>query len=123
MKDIQRAGHALANARLASGLSQHELAKRVGTAQGSVAKLERGSTNSTIETLVRYAQALDCEWHLELVPRSVSDPVVERYKADVDLTLLRENLKRSPDERLRSLADWQRSDQELTRAMRKARRK
>lgn len=122
MKDIYLAGQALASARLATGLSQQELADRVGTAQASVARLERGSANSTIETLARYAHALDCEWRLELVPRTVSDPVVERYKTDVDRTLLRENLTRSADERIRSLADWQRSDQELTRAMRRARR-
>ena len=31
------------------------------------------------------------------------DPVIEAYKKDVDRTLLRENLKLTPDERLRKL--------------------
>jgi hypothetical protein len=34
------------------------------------------------------------------------DPVVEAYKKDVDRTLLRENLKLTPDERLRKLQDF-----------------
>ena len=31
------------------------------------------------------------------------DPVIEAYKRDVDRTLLRENLKKSPEQRLRDL--------------------
>jgi hypothetical protein len=34
------------------------------------------------------------------------DPVIELYKRDVDRTLLRENLKLSPEERLRKLQDF-----------------
>jgi hypothetical protein len=44
------------------------------------------------------------------------DPVIEAYKKDVDRTLIRENLKRSPDERMRALADLQRFAVELRRA-------
>jgi len=35
-----------------------------------------------------------------------SDPVVEAYKRDVDRTLLRENLKHTPEERLLKLQDF-----------------
>lgn len=123
MKDINIIGSALANARHAAGLSQRELALRVGAAQPAVARLEQGAANPTFETLRRFADALDCEWQLELVPKAAVDPVVERYKSDVDRTLLRENLRRTPDERLRTLAEWQRNGDELRRAMRAARRK
>lgn len=34
------------------------------------------------------------------------DPVIEAYKQDIDRTLLRENLKLTPDERLRKLQDF-----------------
>ena len=34
------------------------------------------------------------------------DAVIEAYKKDVDRTLLRENLKLTPDERLRKLQDF-----------------
>ncbi len=42
----------------------------------------------------------------ELAPPDVLDPVVEFYKKDVDRTLLRANLKLSPAERARKLADF-----------------
>jgi hypothetical protein len=34
------------------------------------------------------------------------DPVIEAYKKDVDRTLLRENLKLTPEARLRKLQDF-----------------
>lgn len=37
-----------------------------------------------------------------------NDPVIEFYKKDVDRTLLRENLKLTPDERARKLMAAQR---------------
>ncbi|MDP9190881.1 MAG: hypothetical protein M3P06_04165 [Acidobacteriota bacterium] len=36
------------------------------------------------------------------------DPVVEFYKRGVDRTLIRENLRRSPEDRLRALQERQR---------------
>ena len=50
------------------------------------------------------------------------DPVIEAYKKDVDRTLVRENLRRSPAERLRNLQAWQRFALEWRRAGRKATR-
>ncbi len=47
---------------------------------------------------------------LELAP---PDPVIEAFKKDVDRTLLRENLKLTPDERVRKLADFMRSLEEV----------
>jgi hypothetical protein len=44
------------------------------------------------------------------------DPMIEHYKKGVDRTLLRENLRRSPDERLRNLEALQRFAAELRRA-------
>lgn len=43
------------------------------------------------------------------------DPVIEAYKRDVDRSLIRENLRRSPDERMRSLEQMQRLREELQR--------
>jgi hypothetical protein len=50
------------------------------------------------------------------------DPVIEAYKKDVDRTLIRENLRRSPAERLRNLQAWQRFAAEWKRALGSARR-
>ncbi len=48
------------------------------------------------------------------------DPVIEAYKHGVDRTLIRENLKRSPAERLAALVSLQRFAVELQRAGRQA---
>jgi hypothetical protein len=48
-----------------------------------------------------------------------SDPVIEAYKKDVDRTLLRENLKRTVEERLRDLMRLQRFAEEWRRAARR----
>ena len=55
-------------------------------------------------------------------PHSSLDAVVECYKRDLDLTLLRENLKRTPTERLMALQELQRFAAELRRAGEKAQR-
>ena len=52
-----------------AGLTQSELAKKVGTTQSAIARLERGGRPPRIDTLLRIADALDCELLVELVPR------------------------------------------------------
>jgi hypothetical protein len=44
------------------------------------------------------------------------DPVIEAYKKDIDRTLIRENLKLTPDERLKNLERLQEFAEELRRA-------
>ncbi len=44
------------------------------------------------------------------------DPVIEAYKKDLDLTLIRENLRRTVDERFERLMALQRFAEELRRA-------
>ena len=48
----------LAAARRESGLSQTELAARMGTSQSAVARLESGELDARLSTLERYAAAL-----------------------------------------------------------------
>ena len=48
---------ALYNARKEAGLTQKELAERLGTKQTYIAALERGKKNITFSTLARYARA------------------------------------------------------------------
>ena len=48
------------------------------------------------------------------------DPVVEAYKKDIDRTLIRENLKRTPEERLIQLMKLQEFAEELQAAGRRA---
>ena len=56
--------------RAALGLSQQQLAERVGTTQSSIARLERGGRPPRIDTLRRIADALECELRVDLVPRA-----------------------------------------------------
>ena len=49
------------------------------------------------------------------------DPVIEAYKKDIDRTLIRENLKRTPEERLLQLMKLQEFAEELQAAGRRAR--
>jgi hypothetical protein len=52
----------------------------------------------------------------ELAPPDVFDPVIEAYKKDVDLGLIRENLKRTVEERITRMENAVKTIQELRRA-------
>lgn len=59
----------VANKRKERGLSQAELAKLVGTTQSAIARLESGGRPPRIDTLLRIANALDSDLHVELLDR------------------------------------------------------
>ena len=66
----------LAAQRLASGLSQTEVAARMGTSQSAVARLESGATDARASTLERYAAAIGGEihWSLHEPPGGLPEP-------------------------------------------------
>ena len=51
------------------------------------------------------------------------DPIINAYKKDVDRTLLRENLKLTPAQRVANLQSFVRSLAEIRRAMKKSQAK
>ncbi|MEI2700783.1 MAG: helix-turn-helix transcriptional regulator [Baekduia sp.] len=51
------------------GLSQTDLARKVATTQSAIARLESGGRPPRIDTLLRIADALDCELQIDLKPR------------------------------------------------------
>ena len=57
----------LVEQRVALGLTQTEVAARMGTSQSAVARLESGDADVRVSTLERYAAALErsLEWRLE----------------------------------------------------------
>jgi transcriptional regulator with XRE-family HTH domain len=55
--------------RQARGLSQQELAHICGTTQSAIARLEKGGRPPRIDTLLKIAEALDCDLSVELRPR------------------------------------------------------
>jgi transcriptional regulator with XRE-family HTH domain len=83
-------GSLIREARLAEGLTQAQLARRLGVTQPSVARLEAAGDEVTVATLQRALNAMGraLVLHAQVQPSSV------------DETLLREALRLTPGERL-----------------------
>jgi transcriptional regulator with XRE-family HTH domain len=82
----------IVDARKNAGLSQAELARRLGTTQSAVARLEARGSSPRVETVARALEA--CGRRLRLA----SEPVA----SDVDETLVEARLRLTPGERLKS---------------------
>lgn len=109
-------------ARLQAQLSQRELAQRAGTTQATIARIEAGHTSPTVATLTRLVAAAGFDISIEISAKHDQDAVIEAYKRDIDRTLLRENLKKTPDQRVQNLKALQRFAREIRRAGRTAKR-
>lgn len=59
-------------ARAAQGLTQAQLAEKIGTTQSAVARMESGSGkhSPSLATLSKYAEALGCKLELRLVQKA-----------------------------------------------------
>ena len=68
-------------ARAAQGLTQAQVAEKIGTTQSAVARMESGSGkhSPSLATLTKYADALGCKLELRLVqkPRPTSNLAVQ----------------------------------------------
>lgn len=60
-------------ARAAAGITQAEVAERIGTTQSAIARLEsgRGKHSPSLATLQKYAHALGCRLELHLINDSL----------------------------------------------------
>jgi predicted transcriptional regulator len=63
----------LREARSRAGLSQRALARRAGTSQSVIARIEAGQTSPTWDTFERLLMAADAEIHPQVEPRVVVD--------------------------------------------------
>lgn len=86
-------GQLIRQARLSAGLTQRELAERLGTHQPVIARWESGSTRPDFDSVVRAVEACGYDLHVEL--RSV----------DHDTVLVKRELAKRPAERLADLVD------------------
>ncbi len=65
-------GYQIARLRILQGLTQEELAEKVGTRQPSIARLESGRSLPSLSFLEKIADALDAEMEIRIVPKAVS---------------------------------------------------
>jgi transcriptional regulator with XRE-family HTH domain len=79
-------------ARRAEGLTQEELARRMGTTQSAIARLEAGQSNPTVATVEKALRA--CGHTLQ--------PQAKMFRDSVDESLIRASLRMTPAQRLRS---------------------
>jgi len=87
------AGALIRESRRAASLTQEQLARRLGTTQSVIARLERADSNPTVDTVDRALRAAGRRLHL------ASEP----FRASVDESLIRRHLALSPVERIARL--------------------
>lgn len=95
-------GTLIRQARLRAGLSQVELAERSGKGRAQIARWERDSVTPSLETLREVLQACGFDLELRLVPFEPFDPRAEEQ--------LREELRRTPQERLQAMLERRRQE-------------
>lgn len=101
-------GATIKHARQVAGLSQAELAERMGTTQSAVARLESPGSNPRVQTLDRAVAATGQELELAL----------GAGRPQVDQTMTASNLRMSPADRLRHFAAAYRNIRRLVPAAR-----
>ncbi|MGD0220614.1 MAG: helix-turn-helix transcriptional regulator [Acidimicrobiales bacterium] len=69
MDDTKRLGEYVRHAREESGITQHELAERLGCKQPAISRLEGGGVSPNMSTLQRIAEALGFQLEIQMVPR------------------------------------------------------
>jgi DNA-binding XRE family transcriptional regulator len=65
-------GYQIARLRIARGLTQTQLAQKVGTKQPSIARLEKGESTPSLAFLEKLAKALDARLEVRIVPQKDS---------------------------------------------------
>ncbi len=96
-------GRLIRDLRRAAGMTQSELAERIGTSQSAVARLERTKSNPRIRTLERAVRETGHKLEVS------AEPVAE----GVDESLIVMNLRLTPRERLASFSASHRNVREL----------
>lgn len=105
-------GRVLRERRVANGLSQARLARRAGTTQAAISRIERGAVSPTTATLDRLLSVMGEE--LEVV--------VRRMQGDFDKGHLDDLRARPPAERLELAMTWNRLAGEVAEAGDRARK-
>lgn len=102
------AGALLRDARKRHGLTQAQLAARARTSQAAISRIERGTVSPSVDMLARLLDLTGEELTLDAAPIDYGH----------DRTLLRENLRHEPAERIRRQAAWANQVRSFQRAVR-----
>jgi transcriptional regulator with XRE-family HTH domain len=102
-----RGGELIKEARRRAGLTQKELAERLGTTQAVIARWEGGDRSPTFERLREAIRACELDLAVRIVPRD-----------DQHDLLIEDMLTLSADERLDRLIEGQAGVNELVRSVR-----
>lgn len=62
-------GYQIARLRVKEGLTQKELAEKVGTRQPAIARIENGTSAPTLTSLKKISEALNARVCIQLVPK------------------------------------------------------
>lgn len=101
---VMRGGYLIREARLRVGITQAELARRLGTSQSLVARWENETVSPLFETVVRAVRGCGLELGVGI------------YEYDFEHDgLIEAQLKLSPDERARRAAEFESTVRELVR--------
>lgn len=71
-------GAMLKSAREQSGMTQQQVAERLGTRKSAISRMENHAADIRLTTLQRYAEAVGCRLALELRPEEESHGVTRR---------------------------------------------
>ena len=104
-------GRLVHESRTSAGLTQAELARRAGTTQASVARVERGGVSPTVRTLRRLLAAAGHELALTARPA----------RSGIDESLIARQLRLSPGERLKAFEAGYADVRKLAGAARRSR--
>ena len=107
---LLRGNHLVRGARKRAGLSQAELAGRAGTTQSVISRLERGATTPSMQTISELVRA--CGFDLDIS--------LARHDDDHDWSLVQQNLRLSPEQRIQQVTKWAKFVAELRAAGRAA---
>jgi transcriptional regulator with XRE-family HTH domain len=95
-------GELLREVRRRHGLTQAQLAARARTSQAAISRIERGEVSPSVAMLARLLDLMGEELELETTPIDYG----------IDRTLIRENLARTPEERIEFMTSFSRFMQE-----------
>ena len=71
MKPVMELAWTLVEARNRAGMTQAEVAQKMGTTQSAIARMESGRASPTMETVRRYFDATGSKFKIQLLPPSV----------------------------------------------------